>query len=504
MRSAALRAITCLIAIGCTAPATAQTAVRFADLAGWWSADPVHGGESSRVALQFVERDGKQEARIWLMAIGVYDVSLGAVTLSGNSIDTQPLSFPLSWDPATRTLSGYLTAEAVPVYKIPVEFKRSEPIEKPPPRAWTAPRPAVRWSVDTGAAVCAGLERDDKSGMLFVGNEQGVLHAIDRDGKVRWKFATEKPIRAQPRVIDGFVYLASDSGFLYKLDRKSGAERWRARVDSGSEPRIPPSEKGTRWDRYGSSVVADAKRLYIASRDKNLYAIDKASGRELWRVAAGDIMTATPALYRDLAIFAAYDGRVRAVSARDGALRWTYDAKLAVPGDVIVAGDRVLAGSRTYDLVSLDAATGQELWKHYYWFSWIESPPVVRDGVVYTGSSDATNVYALDLADGSLRWKTAIPGWSWQRPAVSDDVVIAGTVGSGAYPGRRAGSLLAVDRHTGAIRWIYLDPPADETVKANGNWGFGASPVIADDVVLAADLNGKVYAIELGAISRPD
>ena len=64
---------------------------------------------------------------------------------------------------------------------------------------------------------------------------------------------------------------------------------------------------------------------------------------------------------------------------------------------MVVAGDRVLVGSRSYDLIALDAATGKELWKHYYWFSWIESPPVVRDGVIYTGSSDATNVYAINL-----------------------------------------------------------------------------------------------------------
>jgi hypothetical protein len=26
--------------------------------------------------------------------------------------------------------------------------------------------------------------------MLYVGNEQGVPHAVDREGKVRWKFET--------------------------------------------------------------------------------------------------------------------------------------------------------------------------------------------------------------------------------------------------------------------------------------------------------------------------
>ncbi len=118
----------------------------------------------------------------------------------------------------------------------------------------------------------------------------------------------------------------------------------------------------------------------------------------------------------------------------------------------------------------------------------------MRDGVVYTGSSDATNVYAIDLDHGSLRWKTAVPGWSWQRTAVNDDLVIAGTAGAGAYPGSRAGSLVALDRATGSIRWIHLDPPSEEIVKAKKGWGFGASPVIAGGVIYAADLNGRVYA----------
>lgn len=496
MKVIASRVLACLFAVALAIPGVAQESLRFADLAGWWSAHPVHGGESSHVALQFVEKDGKQEARLWLMAIGAYDIPLGTATLTGNSVDTAPLSFPLTWNPATRTLSGHLPADAAPVYDIPVEFRRSEPVGKPPAREWNARRPKVVWSVDTGAPVWAGLERD-ADGTLFVGNEQGDVHAIDRGGKVRWKFATGKAIRAQPKAIGAYIYIASDSGYLHKLSRGTGAQAWRARIDSGSEPRLPTNQEKTRWDRYGSSAITDGRRLFVASRDKNLYALDINSGRELWRVAAGDIMTATPALHGDLVIFAAFDGTVRAVSARDGRLRWTYDAKLAVPGDLIVAGDRVLVGSRSYDLIALDAATGEEQWKRYYWFSWIESPPVVRDGVIYTGSSDATNVYALNLADGSLRWKSAVPGFSWQRVAVNDELVVAGTAGQGAYPGSRSGSLVALDRASGAIRWTYLDPPSDEIAKAGTYWGFGASPVMGDGVVHAADLDGRVYAFEL-------
>lgn len=471
-------------------------AVTYADLAGWWSADPVHDGESSHLALHFFEKDGKQQATVSIPAIGAYEVGLGEVTITGDDIDTKPLAFPLTWNSERKSLRGFITPEAVPVYKIPIEFRPGAPLSKPPANEWKAPRPAIRWSVETGGApVWAGIERDTKSGTLFVGNENGVLHAIGRAGKLLWKFESGKAIRAQPRLIDGFVYLHSDSGYLYKLDAWNGMEAWRAKVDTGSEPRKPTNEQGTRWDRYGSSVIADRARIYVSSRDKNLYALDMKTGREAWRVTAGDIMTATPALFRDSVIFAAYDGRVQAVAARDGAARWTYDAKLAVAGDLTVSGDRVLLGSRSYDLIALDAASGRELWKRYYWFSWIESPPAVHDGVVYTGSSDATHVYAIDLASGARRWKTEVPGYSWQRTALDAETLVAGTVGAGPFPGSRAGSLVAMDRATGAIRWIHLQPPSEEAAKKA--WGFGASPVIADGVVYAADLEGKVYAIAL-------
>jgi outer membrane protein assembly factor BamB len=496
MKSPLSRLLACGLLLASAAQVSAQAPLRFADLAGWWSADPVHGGESSHLALQFLEKDGTPEARLSLPAIGAYGINLGEVAIEGDAVHTRGLAFPLTWNPSTATLSGHVPADAAPIYHIPVEFRRAGPLEKPPANEWLAPRPRVIWSVDTGGVpVWAGIERDPKTGMLFVGNESGVVHAVTRDGRIAWKFETGKAIRAQPRLIGRELYVHSDSGFVHRLAAESGAEVWRARVDSGSEPRKPPNEAGTRWDRYGSSVVADRTHIYVSSRDRNLYALDRKTGREVWRVTASDIMTATPALYRDSVIFATFDGKVQAVAARDGQPRWTYDAKLAVAGDLTVAGDRVLLGSRTYDLIALDAGTGRELWKRYYWFSWIESPPVVHEGIVYTGSSDATHVYAFQLADGSPRWKTAVPGYSWQRTAVNGDLVVAGTVGEGDFPGPRAGSLVAMDRTSGAVRWIHLEPPGiDAPAKA---WGFGASPVIGEGIVYAADLTGRLHAFAL-------
>lgn len=484
-------AAACMTAAAQTAPA-----LKFADIAGWWLAEPTYAGEPSRVGLHFVEENGKQVVRLSLFAIDGYDVPIGTVTLSGNMLNMQPHPFALSYDPVKGTLNGVLPEVAVPVYRIAAQFHRSEPLPKPAPPDWSFDKPHLKWQLDLKAPVWAGLERDANSGLLFVGTDAGVLHAITSDGRIAWTFDTGKAIKARPAVIGRFVYVASDSGFLYRLDKVRGSERWRARIDAGSPPRIPASEEKSRWDRYGSSVVADDRRLYVASRDNHLYALDIATGKERWRVTAKDMMTATPALYKDLVIWAAFDGTVQAVSVSDGKPRWTYNARLPVAGDLIVDGDRVFVGSRTYELIALNAVNGAELWKHYYWFSWIESPPVVRDQVVYTGSSDGIGVYAINVDDGSLRWKTRVPGWAWPRTAVSDDLVVAGTVGAGAFPGARSGSLVALDRQSGAIRWLFLEPPSRQTVERKLEWGFAASPLIVDDVVYAADLGGRVHAFD--------
>lgn len=470
--------------------------LEFSDVEGWWSAEPTYAGESSRVLVRFVQEGDKQLARLSLVAIDAYDMSMGTVSIDGNVISMEGLEFPLTYDAETRTLRGTLPAEVVPVYRIPVEFTRSEPVEKPAAPTWTEPRPRVKWRSNVGASVWAGLEHDAEAQLLFVATDAGVLHAIEPEGTTKWTFETGQPIKARPAAIGGAVYVASDSGFLYKLDKRTGKEHWRARIDAGSPARLPVTEPKTRWDRYASSVVADANRVYVGSRDGHLYALDAATGREIWKAASTDLVTSTPVLDGERVLFASFDGSVQALNAKDGALEWRYEAKQPIAGDLAVAGGQVFAGSRAYDLFALDTHTGAERWKHYYWFSWIESPPVVRDGVVYTGSSDATGVYAIDAKTGARRWKASVPGYAWAKPVVDDRIVIAGTVGQGPHPGTREGALVALDRVSGKILWMQLEPPSEATVEAKQEWGFASAPVLVDRIVYAADLNGLVYAIE--------
>ena len=154
-----------------------------------------------------------------------------------------------------------------------------------------------------------------------------------------------------------------------------------------------------------------------------------------------------------------------------------------------------LAGSRSYDLVALDAVSGETRWQYYYWFSWIESPARVVDGIAYVGSSDALSVFAFDLKSGRLHWQRKVPGWAWPQPAAHGDEVYVATIGIGDARGRRQGAVTAVRRDTGEITWVHKGTP----IAGSPQWGYAAAPATDGRFVYAADLAGRVVALEAPA-----
>ncbi len=153
--------------------------------------------------------------------------------------------------------------------------------------------------------------------------------------------------------------------------------------------------------------------------------------------------------------FASFDRQVYAADRDTGRIVWKHDVQGEVPRDLTLAGRNILAGSRSYDLVALDKATGKPAWTRYYWFSWVNSIANVVGRTIYIGSSDSLRVYALDATSGKKRWVSRLPGWAWARPAVGRKTVYESIAGSSGYNfGGRTGGFAAIDRATGKLRWM--------------------------------------------------
>jgi outer membrane protein assembly factor BamB len=126
-------------------------------------------------------------------------------------------------------------------------------------------------------------------GSIYFGNSgDDTVYALDAGtGQVRWRCATDGPVRFAPALWKDRVLVASDDGHLYALAAKDGSVEWRHRGGPGHEKRLGNERMISKWPARGGPVVVDDTVYYAAgiwpSDGVYLYAIDALSGVVRWK-----------------------------------------------------------------------------------------------------------------------------------------------------------------------------------------------------------------------------
>ncbi len=105
------------------------------------------------------------------------------------------------------------------------------------------------------------------------------------------------------------------------------------------------------------------------------------------------------------------------------------------------------------------------------------SSPAIVNGILYIGAMDS-NLYAVNVIDGSLIWVFHSDGVIHSSPAVSDDKV---------YFLSEAGSFYALDADTNDVIW--------QTQVGDGPWDW-SSPAVHNGYVFIASSAGYVYRLD--------
>ena len=459
-------------------PSPAPSAVPPAELAGAWAGTASHEGETTPVAIELEPgSDDKVLIKLSAPVVHLRHAPLGRATPQAQGREIKLGPFVFAYDPAARTLTGDVPEGLAPVYKLPMTLQRVERLDLPArPEPVVAERRAVvvlrrpgpplarhvlrRWSRvrRRGGRTDACARRDHGEGALVVPRRRS---DPDASGGVGRRRCTSRPTTA------------SCTRSTRPAARSAGACASRTSPSCAFHPGDPTS----RFDRFGSDVTVAGGRLYLGTHDGRVLCLEAAQGRQVWQFASGDSVLAAPAVDGGRVYFGSYDGSVYALDAATGRPLWKHDTGKPVVSTPALAGDRVVVGSRSYDLLGLDARTGAVAWKRYIWFSWVESSPVVRDGIAYVGSSDAAALYAFDARSGRPVWKTDVWGWAWGQPAVTDRRVYIGTSALGGYlVGHRAG-IMAVDRATGSAGLApHRAAGGGEGLRLHGVGGGGSGP----------------------------
>jgi eukaryotic-like serine/threonine-protein kinase len=235
-----------------------------------------------------------------------------------------------------------------------------------------------------------------------------------------------------------------------------------------------------------SSPAAALNMLYISSAGGYLYALAQNTGTMVWRAHLGNHLTdATPALEGQVLFVAMSSSALAAFDALTGQLYWTFDTGEKIQAPPLVAGSRVLLASRT-TLWALDAASGRLLWRFRHGpDGWPTSgAPALAGTIVYVGLGSGTRLWALDLTNGRVLW-------SFDS---GDRITSAATAaGSSVYIATWHGTIFALDRVQGALRWSYaLNSQHDQSVVD----GVGGSLALANGRLYVGDYRGSVLCID--------
>ena len=228
---------------------------------------------------------------------------------------------------------------------------------------------------------------------------------------------------------------------------------------------------GVKWTfRTGAAVISTpvvaGGSVYVGSSDHNLYALDAASGAPRWKFATRGRVTSSPAIAAGRVYFSSFDSNLYAVDAASGVLVWKFTT----------AGERRFSGKHLHG-----AEPAAEVMPDP--FDVFLSSPVIAGGLLYFGSGDG-NVYALDTATGTLRWKFHTGNVVHASPAVA-----AGTL----YVGSWDSYFYALDAASGRERWRFK---TGEDPNINNQVGIQSSAVVADGVVYFGCRDSHLYALD--------
>lgn len=207
----------------------------------------------------------------------------------------------------------------------------------------------------------------------------------------------------------------------------------------------------------------------------------------LWQANVGDSRQDifSPALAGDSVYAAAHDGTITRLDAASGKQLWRISAGEPLTGGVGTGSGLVVVGTGKGEVLAFDSS-GTALWKTLV-SSEVLAAPQIAQGVVVVRSADS-RIFGLDAKDGKRKWyyQRATPALTVRSPV---GISIDGGV---VYAGFAGGKLAALDLVNGAVRWeatVSLPKGTTELERVTDVIGL---PVVDGREVCAVAYQGRI------------
>ncbi len=255
---------------------------------------------------------------------------------------------------------------------------------------------------------------------VFVGSkDNGDLYCIDTsDGSTIWNVNIDPNpgyhgVASSPLVYGDMVYVVSHSdGTMHAIDF-GGTEQWNYSASDAS-------------DNY-MSVATDGSKLFFGGGNA-MNCVDIATYNEEWTFNVGNKVTTTPAFEAGVVYFATGkdEKKLYAVDIATGNEIWNRSLYGSLSSPAISDG-KIYIGDKDKKINCIDATDGSEVWNQTLEGACLSSP-VVAGGMVYTTANYGSGtIYGFDADDGTLAWSYDTGNWNMAQPSVSDGILFVGS-----------------------------------------------------------------------------
>jgi outer membrane protein assembly factor BamB len=235
------------------------------------------------------------------------------------------------------------------------------------------------WKIDAGDISSEPLVLDNSVAVTALYQHIDLYNTSD--GSRIWQTKTDDQIRSSPAFHGGTIVFGCDDGFVYAVDKISGAIRWKFKTNANVQ--ATPAIKDT--------------IVYIGSSDNNFYALGLKTGNLIWSYnAMGQILHA-PAVNDKVVIFGSTDSHLYCLERFTGKIIWSFEAESVISTSPLICNDKVFFGSLDRHYYALDLETGEEIWK-YKTRGRVKTAPVIW-GNYLIGASENNNVYIFSTAE---------------------------------------------------------------------------------------------------------
>ncbi|HVN61266.1 MAG TPA: PQQ-binding-like beta-propeller repeat protein [Gaiellaceae bacterium] len=289
-----------------------------------------------------------------------------------------------------------------------------------------------------------------------------------------WRFRGGSLLEFPPVVAYRRLFFANNSGVMWAISAETGLRAWKHATG-----------------RCVAASPAIAGRLVIqtflnkhpcnasgSGLDGEIVAYGVGGGNVVWQRRIGP-SESSPLVADGLVYFGDWNGKVWALDAQTGAVRWTHQVDGKVKGGLAIDGNTVYVGSYDHHVYAFDARNGALRWRTgaqlglgsqgtFY------STPAAAYGRVYIGATDG-KVYSFGATSGALRWSHGTGGYVYGSPAVWRELV---------YVGSYNGTFYCFDAATGAVKWSF---------RANGS--ISGSATVMDGIVYFSTLHETTYGL---------